>query len=244
MLPVLYFAHIPRTAGTSLAMVLDGLYRAEQICPARLWADWPGVADRPWSLYRGHFGGAGLDPWLPPSCQRISVLRDPLTLARSRYAYVLRDPNTALHARVRKSGLDFAGFLADPQTAWLVSNPQCRFLSLRWSDRHDPVAALAGLCERRDQYVHEQRIDESPEQQFEQARAWIDRALFVGLVEQLDWQLPILGQRLGVELSTPMPRLNASLAQATADPGCDARIRELNEWDLRLYEYVQARWQG
>ena len=98
-----YFAHIPKTAGTTLIGLFDRYFRAEQICPAQLWRELPAVGREQlhrYHFFRGHFGGNGLLQFLPQQPHTITFLRDPVQMVWSAFRFVLREPGARIHQRV------------------------------------------------------------------------------------------------------------------------------------------------
>ena len=65
-----YFAHIPKTAGTSFIVLLDRFFAVEKIFPHQLWREVSSIdtdENQAYQLFRGHFGGGGVKQLTAPS---------------------------------------------------------------------------------------------------------------------------------------------------------------------------------
>jgi hypothetical protein len=245
--PPLYFIHIPKTAGTSLIEALDQSFASAEIAAPRRWEEFAAFnfsrisAIRFW---RGHFGFGGLDPLLDAAPLRITVLRDPVALARSRYAHIKRDPATRLHRWLNDQSLSFSEFIRAPEAESLLSNPQCRNLSLTLEpavDREALVAALRGPDP--DGWVKKHCVPLAPEAQFQRACHALDALAWVGVTDSLQTGLPALEKALGVTL----PPLAHLLQSAHAAPLASlshadrAHVEGLAWADRKLLDQAQER---
>lgn len=242
-----YYVHIPKTAGTSLIAALDPLFAPAERCPAQTWAQLAQLAASQragYRYYRGHFGALGLDPFGGGGTRLLTVLRDPVALALSRYRWVWREPADPLHERVRGQRLSFAQFIRDRHCQWLIDNPQTRSLAFGFGARqraelelalasHDPDAALKALAD----------WPANPASQWQRALATIEqRVAWIGLSERLDQDVAVLARGWGVA-TPPLPRLMvAPASEAPAQPTANDRslISDLNGNDMRLYEAVRS----
>lgn len=98
MQPLIYFLHIPKTAGTSFTYFLEQLVDKSRIYPLKAWdseqdfktraegTDW-----EQYSLISGHYTNALVD-FLPPDAQIVTILRDPVERLISHFHHLLNDP--------------------------------------------------------------------------------------------------------------------------------------------------------
>jgi len=165
----LYFAHVPKTAGTSFYAVLDRYFPVARVCPwntpdhldAQPRERWQG-----YQLYRGHFGWRlherlDRDPWM------ITMMRDPLQREISAIHHGMRDVQMRAH----------------------LPNTLCEFVRL--PDARERMAKAY-----RD-YLVRHHDGMSVEQWVEGAKQALDQCLFVGLAERFDDAIALLAYKMG-----------------------------------------------
>lgn len=133
---MIYFSHIPKTAGTTLRAFLSQFFDDARILPHQLWHELGNPQEIKWENYdlvTGHFGH-GLVEYLPTGSKVITMLRHPIERTISQYNHVMRD-NYYEHKLgdrvISKIGNgDFSKMLDDPQCAEYFSNIQLKFINL------------------------------------------------------------------------------------------------------------------
>ena len=96
---LIYYLHIPKTAGTSVIHFLHDVYDPVLICPYGLWDELVHASSEElaaWRVYVGHFGGV-LPLWLRRWPRTLTVLRDPVARTISHIRHVKRDFRHPLH---------------------------------------------------------------------------------------------------------------------------------------------------
>lgn len=130
---LIYYLHIPKTAGTSVVHFLHDVYDPALICPHGLWDELVHASSEElaaWRVYVGHFGGA-LPLWLRRWPRTLTVLRDPVARTISHIRHVKRDFRHPLHRLAL--GKRVAEYCLDPTLSRSVENLQARYLaSLAW----------------------------------------------------------------------------------------------------------------
>ena len=243
----LFFIHIPKTAGTTLIPLIDMHFAANEICPAQLWREFgklPQETLADYRLFRGHFGGDGLNTFLPSPPVCMTMLRKPVPLSLSTYKFILREPGTRVHDLVKSNNMSFADFLEHSKTQPKVSNKQVRHLS--FDLEHDPeTGPIFDSSESRaevDRWIKEHKTTISPNERFERARAKLLDCAFFGLVERFDESMALMAytfnwppvgriQKLRV---APKKQGSNELEGETLD-----RVLELNQQDTALYDLAE-----
>src|SRR5688572_13477555 len=88
-----FFLHIPKTAGTSLAVLLEHHFDKNDIFPYYLTREWPGVSRevfRDSRYFRGHFYYDLLTKLLEKPPVTITMLRDPVERFISQFSQIKR----------------------------------------------------------------------------------------------------------------------------------------------------------
>jgi hypothetical protein len=131
---LVYFFHIPKTAGTSLYQSLRTCFEADQSTPALLWDDLISgrvkITDET-RLVSGHMGGL-LPLWLGRWPKMITMLREPVDRSLSHINHVQRAPSHPHYALA--NGLSIEEFCHHPVLRRTITNFQSHYLaSLRLS---------------------------------------------------------------------------------------------------------------
>lgn len=226
----LYFLHIHKTAGSTLARILETHFGQGQICPPQTWQQFlalPHSDLAQYRLFRGHL--LAFSQWLPSRPWVVTFLRDPVERTLSTYDYIRRNDRHRLHRAA--TPMDLETFLHDPDTAGTV-----RDLQTRW------ILANAFPCESlKDMERQVTALDLDP---LEIARRQLDGYAFVGLVERFEASVQRLMDTLGWPLFDWMTehagdRVNVSEGRVRRDelsPGVLDRILELTVLDRALHE--------
>ncbi|MFM7425075.1 MAG: sulfotransferase family 2 domain-containing protein [Elainella sp.] len=107
---VLYFCHIPKTAGMTFRTIIEDQFACEDVCPATLNAQLKKLSLeelRRYRLFRGHLGFSNLPSLLPDKrVINITVLREPVARVISHYDYIRRMPGDPHYAAVKDMTLE------------------------------------------------------------------------------------------------------------------------------------------
>jgi hypothetical protein len=230
--PKLLFLHLPKAGGMSLNGILVRNYRGWKQYNVgiidtneSMWReglqrirDTPREEIEKVAVFKGHFI-YGLHEVIPGSVEYITFLRDPVKRLVSHYKMIRR-----------MNGLP-AGHVLDPAKAdWnLEMVPDF----LRTLDNYQ-VRAISGL----DYQLPYGAV--GPEH-LEIAKRNLDTFKFVGLTEQFDLSLTLLRRVFGWKMRFFVPDNVAPDGGASPSPEAAAKLRELNRYDLELYQYARQR---
>ncbi len=238
-----YFAHIPKTAGTSFIVLLDRFFPQDVIFPQQLWRDVGDInvkKNERYQLIRGHFGGGGGGELTNQSLAYLTLLRDPFAMSVSTYQFVKREQNTLVHDLVNQSEFDLDAFLTHPKTSQLVNNRMVRNLSFDFVE--DPSAQEVFLSSQTIEYlkpkIAKAKRPLTPEQRYYRAKQFIDRCFWFGLVESFDRSMDLLCHALKKPALGISQKLNVRKDPVELSEKARRRIEILNAWDIKLYRYA------
>ena len=234
--PRLFFLHIPKTAGTTLAALLEQRFHADDAIPRRLFGknalyvtadDLAGRLDeaRAYPLVRGHYAGplrerffadyVGVTVLREPRARVVSLYHDWRTKSAENLAEA--PPAERELARLAAS-LDLGRFLdsGHPLIGTLFTDAQARQLAgYLWDPAPPDAQAALDALERFD---------------------------VVGTAEMLEPTVALLCRRLAWATPEAAPRLNASRAapEQRLEPRVLARIEEMTQADRVVYARAQV----
>jgi hypothetical protein len=193
---VLYFCHIPKTAGMTFRTIVEDQFHCSDVCPATLNAQLAKMTPeelQPYRLYRGHLGFINLPELLPEKrVINVTVLREPVARVISHYDYIRRMPGDPHYEAVKDMTLDeFAQRLTagkvgkNIQTYHVAKTAQFSLESL------------------------------SPQETLDLAKASLDDFAFVGLVERFQDSLFLLSYIFGWKPILNSRKENAAKKKST-----------------------------
>lgn len=245
---LVYFLHIPKTAGTSLLRFISravGPDRAVNVLWDHVVDGTHGITERTRAV-SGHLGG--LFPlWLRRWPRVITVLRDPVARALSHVNHVQRDAAHPLHARA--AGLSVEEYCAHPALRRTVDNFQSRYLaSLSFADAllPEPVAGrpfgVVSVAHENALYALDAGVDLLPA-----AIRAVDRVDAVGVCEALAPSQQLFARVLGWAAAADEQWENRAAEGQRTLAGLSDRERDtlarLNAIDAEVYRHARARFQ-
>jgi hypothetical protein len=242
----LYFQHVPKTAGTSVATLLAAAFARDEICPVTHWdtlAQLPEEDVARYRLFIGHYASY-LPRYLRKPLNTFTVLRDPVERTISHYAYIVASEDHAFHA-VSK-GMTLLDFVLHPVTRHNVCNYQARYIADLGIDPRSiardfdaPPGAITPL------HMHIDELSMAADQRELRSAAIesLDRFFSIGPTDLLDKQMIVVARLTGRQLG-PLVRANVTAkrpAQSDLDRETLRAIKEATQIDQEIYEIVRAR---
>lgn len=218
-LPHLYFLHIPKTAGTSVARVVRSFYPREQVLPAhnrlelgRLPAD---AVDKCRCIL-GHHGPLPYALTLRPLTV-ITILRDPVERAVSEVEYVRQQVRAKTggfveHPVASHIEKPLEELLTLPAVRTALTNYQTRMLGVR----PEPAAVRYGVGNHSMRCMRTQARNLGDDALLVRAKQHLDTMAAVGTVARMDETMSAICHVLGV----PMPE---TVPHARVGPNRDGR---------------------
>jgi len=238
---ILYFLHIPKTAGTSLISILDSYFKREQVLRLHAWKYLLPKMPLDFSKYRfvrGHYG-MGFYRLLPKKPLYLTVLRDPKEIIISSYKMIQRQPEEAKRysipqdKTISKLILDpkIEG-LNDTQTHWLAVDLDVIALS-----KDMDMNELASFQPEEHSYF--KHPDISDEHLLQTAKKNLSEFAWVGILEKFEESLFLLHYQFGWKPIRNVVKKNVA-PNKKSDEITNEAMKKIEEWtklDRELYRY-------
>ncbi len=247
---MLFFMHIPKTAGTSLRAQIARwcepgameISYANELCPLNPDSHFLHSVKQRRSRVKilfGHFGWGAHELLDQPANSYATVLRDPIERAVSFFAHVAREPRSR-HYRAIQNGMTLKDLVLSHRAPELNNHyvrmllgSRCWTLSLWPPDPSSPARPI-------DQLLNEHRLEEAWERM---------RSSFchVGRTERYADSLAALARIVGGggAISGEVERLNVKPPDAPRvdlDASTESVLRQYNALDIKLYHRVTGQW--
>ncbi len=222
------FLHIPKTAGTTLDQVIFRNYRHVEVYTTGLVSQ-QGVENlrtmdekerNKYRLLKGHMS-FGIHQYLTNPWAYFTFFRNPVERTISQFYFILRTPSHPIYDFMHKHKIDLKQCLEaglDP----MLHNGHTRLLSGVWAK------AKAGEC---------------TQEHLEIAKENLRQVQVIGLTEQFDASLLLLGKAFGWNrLFYTRKNVTAGRpSQNNLSPETEAAVQQANQLDNELYAYAKMR---
>jgi len=238
---ILYFLHIPKTAGTTFTFNLDSYYDVQNIYPERVLS---GFLKNPPSnflslkLIRGHFGYK-ISKFLEKPPLFLTFLRNPIERTLSFFDHIKLDPYT--NNWVNQNFIlneTISDLLVDETKSKIFTNNQTRHIAndLDYTKLND---SNNFLLEEHEQFVNPKLTDE---QLITLAKKRLSEFAFVGLTEKTNESLLLFCYTFNLQpLGNFWNLMVAPKRTHINDFNYDTinQIKKLNNLDFELYEFAK-----
>lgn len=247
---LLFFLHVPKTAGISLTAILDANFTPGAILAA---SDWTKAGE----VIEGVKGMSAVERarvrcvcghyWVGPGDGAVydhfsvdpivlTVLRDPVARTASAHQHVMRWPEHWLREKIgigEEGTMSLHDFVEHPGAQGEIANLQTRLV----------VGAVPGNPLLGDSDP-EKAVPFTDEELLELAKQRLDSFAWVGLTERMEESVGLLTARMGWATVEELPNLNFNpvpSAEVELAPKTRAAILERTALDAELYAYAAER---
>jgi len=240
---ILYFLHIPKTAGTTLISILDSFFDYDTIYPEQLWHNLLKNRLTDFSkcrLIRGHFG-FGLCRLLPKKPVIMTMLRNPVDRYISGIEHKIRDPDPRFEPKSEMKHKSPLEILNDPESSGF-EDLQCRqigldpdILSITKSWEHEELANF-----KYPQVLQKASKKVSRDKLLQDAKTRLSEFEFVGISERFEDSVSLLFFTFGWRPIHNIWKLNVTpkkIKKTDVPKETINRILESNQLDSKLYEF-------
>jgi len=255
--PEIYFLHIEKTAGSSLASLIRRAYPQQQAIPVY---ECPALANlnreqiNNYRCYTGHFG-TSLYSLLDREIPTITVLRDPFERAISHLLHGerLNEPSTFVWGLVVRAGHwlwdtiendEIRRRIETPVVGAILRDYQTRTLGVDIdlsSHMGKPIPKIYAL-------IQDAEVGQNMDSILERAKKRLDAMAVVGIVERFDDTVRLVCNYLGIPVPDVAPVMNVAPGHAfhirhrdsgLISPDLAALIDRITVYDRELYEYAR-----
>ncbi|WP_245871864.1 sulfotransferase family 2 domain-containing protein [Nitrosotalea sinensis] len=244
---VLYFLHIPKTAGTTFTSVLDSFFDYQSIFPEQVYRKL--ILDLPedftkYKLIRGHFGHT-IYKIIPQNILYLTMLRDPIQRTISYYDHMKLAPTTNnwVHENFLSEIETSDSALQDPKKIPVFTNYQIRHLAvdldIRSIAQYYKMNKRAFFFDTVEEFIHP---DISDELLLQTAKQRLLEFSFFGLVERFEESLFLLYYTFGWKPIRSIWNLMVAPRKTSMHDISEHTMKIIKEYtklDYELYEYAK-----
>ena len=240
---ILYFLHIPKTAGTTLISILDSYFdRKNEVLGIHAWKFLLPKMPLDFSKFRfvrGHYG-YGFYRLLPKKPIYLIVLRDPKDIIVSSYKMIQRQPGEAKRHSIPQDKT-ISELITDPkieglndtQTHWLAIDLDVLSLS-----KDMDLEQLADFQPEEHSYFKHPDIPD--DELLEIAKKHLSEFAWIGILEKFEESLFLLHYTFGWKPIRNTFKQNVAPSHIQKDELTDEALEKISEWtklDRELYNY-------
>lgn len=213
------FLHIPRSGGSSLRTLLTLNYMDEQVIglSGRIeelsdFLKLPSERRNSYRLIHGHFPfglHAGIEDF-----RYFTLIRDPIARLFSEYYYAKKYPEHHAHEAINDGSYTLERWVElGEEGSFYHSNALCQYLSGNYQLNKPTHSTFQAACSNLEKF-----------HVFGLTHRFQESALMIA--KYLDWRFPVYAKR------------NVIMGEKKIPEAISDRAKEVNEWDVALYEYA------
>lgn len=234
---MLYYLHIPKSAGTSVRRVFSKIYHDKLIEVYGPEANY--AACRPDSVLFGHFGFSLHKCLHDKEPSYMTLLRNPVDRVVSWYKHQARNPGSPFYEPIRQGSLSLADII-QRGLAPEVNNHSVRVLCVDYlNPRRESIRNSCSAF-----FLNKELYQFSAKRHLKTACGRIEQFFcFAGTVERLDVFQQFLARRNGLDpAAIDIPTENvAPDKDFQLDPGTLRLVERANKLDLELYNRINGK---
>lgn len=242
---ILYFLHIPKTAGTTFSTILEHYFDYDAIYPSTVWSEL--VTDMKkdlssYRLFRGHFG-YGLEKILNKPLVYITMLRDPIDRIISNYNHIKVHPlgTNWVKDNFISENETILQVLQNPEKKLIFMNEQTRELGLDLSEIYPYENLFNNLTKENNYLTFTSSLELDYNKLLENAKKRLSEFPYFGIKERFEdslfllyytfgWRPMKIDYKLQIIGKTNKEILSEELSQA---------IQSCVYFDSQLYDFAK-----
>jgi len=237
---VLYFLHIPKTAGTSLISILDSYFKNDEVLRLHAWKYLLPKMPLDFSKYRfvrGHYG-IGFYRLLPKKPLYLTALRDPKGIIISSYKMIQRQPEEAKRYSIPQ-GKTISELITDPKIEGL-NDTQVHWLAVDLDvislTKNMDMNELANFQPEEHSYFKHPNM--SDDELLKTAKQNLVEFAWVGILERFEESLFLLHYQFGWKPIRDTRKRNvAPKGLNDLNDAAKKQLDECTKLDREIYKY-------
>jgi hypothetical protein len=243
MKKLLYFLHIPKTAGTSLNKTLKSNFETEKVYP---FATYHQVFTNSkldldsYDFIHGHFTMSFIEN-LKSTPNIITVFRNPISRVVSAYNHLMREPEANFEFNYFKKCNIKEALKTYP---WLFSNQQVKHLGWNKNVLNMPrhKIPIPFSIENWNEFYQNIKINDI----YVKACDNLEKLFLFGFVDRIEEFINNLFVKMNWALPLEVPNKNQAkdnqISENDLSPDVIDIIEKLNEYDIKLYQHARKRY--